>query len=146
VERWAIGGDGTHLTGGDPEAKSLRRLLSRVAVGRVGLVHAHGTGTAVSDPVELAAIESIVGAAHPVLYSHKGALGHSLGAAGLVSVVINCLCHSHGMVPGNVRSKEPLVMGGVRFSSGAAQRRIERSVALAAGFGGPLAAVLLASD
>jgi 3-oxoacyl-[acyl-carrier-protein] synthase II len=146
VERWGIGGDGTHLTGGDPEAKSLRRLLSRVAVGRVGLVHAHATGTVVSDPVELAAIESIVGGSHPMLYSHKGALGHSLGAAGLVSVVINCLCHSHGMVPGNVRSRQPLAMEGLRFSSGAAQRRIERSVALAAGFGGPLAAVLLASD
>jgi 3-oxoacyl-[acyl-carrier-protein] synthase II len=146
IDRWAIGGDGTHLTGGDPEANSLRRLLSRVAVGRINLIHAHATGTVVSDPVELAAIESIVGAAHPILYSHKGALGHSLGAAGLVSVVINCLCHSHGMVPGNVRSKEPLAVGGLRFSSGAAQRRIERSVALAAGFGGPLAAVLLASD
>jgi 3-oxoacyl-[acyl-carrier-protein] synthase II len=154
VERWAIGGDGTHLTGGDPEAKAMRHLLRRVCAGPVDLVHAHATGTVVSDPVELSAIESVASGfvggenaadSRAILYSHKGALGHSLGAAGLVSVVINCLCHSHGMVPGNVRSAQPLAMGGLRFCDMAAERRIERSVAIAAGFGGPLAMVGLAS-
>ena len=34
----------------------------------------------------------------PCLYSHKGALGHSLAASGLVAVVLNVLAHRHGVV------------------------------------------------
>ncbi len=146
IDRWAIGGDGTHLTGGDPAGKSLRQMLGRVGCGNLDLIHAHATGTIVNDPVELAAIESICGESRPILYSHKGALGHSLGAAGLVSVAINCLCHRHGTVPPNVRSTQPLATEGLHFCSSAVQRPIHRSIAIAAGFGGPLAVVSLASE
>jgi 3-oxoacyl-[acyl-carrier-protein] synthase II len=153
IDRWAIGGDGTHLTGGDPAAKALRHLLGRVGPGNIDLIHAHATGTTINDPVELAAIQSLCGErndlpsqSQPILYSQKGALGHSLGAAGLVSVVVNCLCHSHGRVPGNVRSTQPLATEGLRFCSSATQRPIRRSIAIAAGFGGPLAVVSLASE
>ena len=144
IDRWATGGDGTHLTGGDPAGKALARLLQRVVGPDCDLVHAHATGTIVNDPVELAAIATAA-PSRPWLYSHKGALGHSLGAAGLVSVVLNCLSHQHGRVPPNIRSTEPLAMNGVRFSPEAVQTGIKRSVAVAAGFGGPLAVVGLLS-
>ena len=59
VERFALGGDATHLTGADPQGRMLRRLLATVIDGRaVDLIHAHGTGTEANDAVELAAIES----------------------------------------------------------------------------------------
>jgi 3-oxoacyl-[acyl-carrier-protein] synthase II len=88
LDRFALAGDATHLTGGDPGARTLRYLLDRVIDGRpVDLVHAHGTGTPLNDEAELAAIEAAVAtvpdATPPAVYSHKGALGHSLGAAGL---------------------------------------------------------------
>jgi 3-oxoacyl-[acyl-carrier-protein] synthase II len=141
VDRCAIGGDATHLTAGDPDAKTLRHLLARIRGAGFDLIHAHATGTAVSDPVELAAIECIAGDSRPVLYSHKAALGHSLGAAGLVSVVVNCLCHLHGRVPGNIRSTRPLPATGLQFSAEAIERPIRRSLAIAAGFGGPVAVI-----
>jgi 3-oxoacyl-[acyl-carrier-protein] synthase II len=141
IDAWAVGGDGTHLTGGDPAGKALRNLLQRVARPGLDLIHAHATGTIVNDPVELAAIETVAGPSRPILYSHKGALGHSLGAAGLVAAVLNCLCHSHGLVPPNVRSTRPLPIANLRFSADAIRQPINRSLALAAGFGGPLAVV-----
>jgi len=144
IDRWAAGGDGTHLTGGDPAGKALARLLQRVVGPDCDLVHAHATGTIVNDPIELAAIAAAA-TSRPWLYSHKGALGHSLGAAGLVSVVLNCLSHQHGRVLPNIRSTESLDMKGLRFSAQAVHTRINRSVAVAAGFGGPLAAVGLLS-
>jgi 3-oxoacyl-[acyl-carrier-protein] synthase II len=150
VDRWAAGSDGTHLTGGDPAGKALTKLLQRVAGSDCDLVHAHATGTVVNDPVELAAIAA-AGESRACLhshclnshclYSHKGALGHSLGAAGMVSAVLNCLSHLHGRVPGNIRSTRPLRMDGMRFSTEAIKADIHRSAAVAAGFGGPLAAV-----
>ncbi|MGA2442607.1 MAG: beta-ketoacyl synthase N-terminal-like domain-containing protein [Tepidisphaeraceae bacterium] len=141
IDAWAIGGDGTHLTAGDPAAKALRHLLHRVARPDLDLIHAHATGTIVNDPAELSAIESIAAPPGAILYSHKGALGHSLGAAGLISAVLNCMSHTHALVPPNVRSTHPLPTANLRFSTSPTPHPITRSLALAAGFGGPLAVV-----
>ena len=146
VDRFATGGDATHLTGGDPRLLTLRHLLARVIDGRpVDLVHAHGTGTPTNDESELAAIEAAVvdQPTPPALYSHKGALGHSLGAAGLLSVVINCQSHATGLVPPNVRTIDPLPAERVTISRSPVGRTVRRSIAVAAGFGGAVAAVAL---
>jgi 3-oxoacyl-(acyl-carrier-protein) synthase len=149
VDHFALGGDATHLTGGDPHLSTLRHLLARVVDGTtVDLVHAHGTGTPTNDEAELAAIESVLGphAASPALYSHKGALGHSLGAAGLLSVVVNCQAHATGVVPPNAQTRDPLPVARVGLSREVVRRSIRRSVAIAAGFGGATAVVSLVSE
>jgi 3-oxoacyl-[acyl-carrier-protein] synthase II len=150
IERFALGGDATHLTGGDPDGRTLRYLLNRVVDGRpVDLFHAHATGTPFNDPIELAVIESSVASngreLAPSIYSHKGALGHSLGAAGLVCVVLNCLSHQHGVVPPNVQTRRPIETSRVSIAKDRVQRRIRRSVAIAAGFGGAMGVVSLVS-
>ena len=141
----AIAGDAAHITGADPRGRALRRLLARV-VGEapVALFHAHGTGTD-NDPTELAAIESVVqqGGGVPLVYSHKGALGHSLGASGLVSVVINAMAHRTGVVPPNVQTAEPIAHRRVSFLTGGGTMPIDRSIAMAQGFGGAMAVVAL---
>ena len=148
VENFALGGDATHLTGGDPYLRTLRHLLGGVIDGRpVDLVHAHGTGTPLNDEAELAAIESsVIGQdAKPCLYSHKGALGHSLGAAGLLSVVINCHAHTTGTIPPNVQTRDPLATMRVSLPRNVVRRPVRRSLAIAAGFGGATAVVALRS-
>jgi 3-oxoacyl-[acyl-carrier-protein] synthase II len=143
-----MGGDATHLTGGDPDGRLLRRLLGRVIDDRsVDLVHAHGTGTPANDETELAAIEASVPdqATKPALYSHKGALGHTLGAAGLVSVVLNCQAHASRVVPPNVQTVDPLAAKRVELPRTTSVRPVRRSVAVAAGFGGAVAVVALDS-
>ena len=149
VDGFALGGDATHLTGGDGELRTLRHLLLRVAGNRpVDFIHAHGTGTPTNDAAELAAIESVLPdgvAPRPSLYSHKGALGHSLGAAGLLSVVVNCKAHATGVIPPNVQTRDPLPGRRVTISRDAVRRPIRRSLAIAAGFGGATAVVALSS-
>ncbi len=93
-ESWR-GGDGTGLLTIDPGTDSLRRGLG-ACVGDGGakelaFVHAHATGTG-HDRYELEAIRAVVGREVPV-FSSKGFLGHSLGAAGLVSVALSVQCH-----------------------------------------------------
>jgi len=176
VESFAMGADGFHLTGVDPAGGTLRRVLAGVMGNKpVDLIHGHGTGTIMHDPVELAAIdETLAGTrltpspgtlgegrgeglpsqssvlsphylrnVRPVLYSHKGALGHSIGASGLVATVLNCLCHRHGIVPPNLRTTQPLEMSRTTCSTRAIERRIHRSIVIASGFGGATAAVSL---
>jgi 3-oxoacyl-[acyl-carrier-protein] synthase II len=148
IDQVAMAADATHLTRTSDEALPLRRAVEHVCDARpVDLFHAHGTGTVHNDETELAVFERLAEGAHlpPHLYSHKGALGHSLGAAGLVSVVINVLCHRHGVVPPNCRTRNPLPTRNVKLSCQPVRRRISRSVAVAAGFGGQIAAVSLVS-
>jgi 3-oxoacyl-[acyl-carrier-protein] synthase II len=147
LDRFAVGGAAGHLTSGDSDGAALRYLLGRVIDGRaVDLVHAHATATVAHDPLELAAIEeTVAGDYPPAVYSHKGALGHSLGAAGLVSIVLNCLAHTQGRVPPNVNTTDPLPTSRVRLSRKAVARPLRRSLATASGFGGPTAVVSLVS-
>jgi len=146
IDGFALGADATHLTGMDPSARVLRRVIAS-AVGNhpLDLIHAHGTGTILNDPVELAAISDATAAQAdvPEIYSHKGALGHSLGASGLVSVAINYLIHSHRIVPPNVKTISPLTAGRLRIERSGVRRPVRRSLAIAAGFGGAIAAVTL---
>jgi 3-oxoacyl-[acyl-carrier-protein] synthase II len=144
IDRWALGGDGTHLTGGDPSAPCLRNLLSRVIDHKpVDLIHAHGTGTETHDPMELNAL-SAVAAGNPIVYSHKGALGHTLGAAGLVSIVLNCLAHQNQIIPPNARLTDPIATP-LSIPRRVQPLRVRRSLAIATGFGGPISVVGLSS-
>jgi 3-oxoacyl-[acyl-carrier-protein] synthase II len=148
IDRTAMSADAHHLTAADPDGKVLRHLLARTLSDEgIDLIHAHGTGTLSNDPTELAAIESTIQPAiqTPCLYSHKAALGHSLGAAGLVAVALNCLAHQHQAIPGNIRTTSPLPTNHVTLTPTPTHRRIKRSIALAAGFGGATAAVSLIS-
>jgi 3-oxoacyl-[acyl-carrier-protein] synthase II len=148
VDRFAMGADATHLTRTSADAGPLKHVLSQVWNSQpVDLFHAHGTGTIHNDAAELAVIEQLSRnpAEPPNLYSHKGALGHSLGAAGLVSVVLNVMAHRHGIIPPNPQTHQPLPTTNVRLSTQIVHRPIQRSIAVAAGFGGQIAAVSLSS-
>lgn len=69
------------------------QALTHVAASLLGgempaMLHPHATGTQDHDPAELAAYARVLGRGRPALYACKGALGHGLGAAGLVSLVL----------------------------------------------------------
>jgi 3-oxoacyl-[acyl-carrier-protein] synthase II len=147
IDRFAIGGDATHLTGSDPQGRVLRHLLGG-AVGKqaMDLIHAHGTGTMANDSIELAAFASMrASGPAAAVFSHKGAIGHSLGASGLVAVAINCMSHRTGLIPPNINTLQPLRMDRMRIDREIVRQPVRRSVVHAAGFGGPAAVVSLCS-
>ncbi len=148
VDQFAMGGDATHITATDPDGRVLRHLLKRAIDNRpIDLIHAHGTGTLLNDAMELAALESVLidQTPPPALYSHKGALGHSLGAAGLLAVAINCECHRRNIIPPNPRTTAPLPTRKLYIPQHPLPRQITRSLITASGFGGPTAVVALAT-
>ena len=136
LEGYAIGADASHLTGTDPRALALKRCLQTVTNARpVDLVHAHATGTIANDPIELSAIETVTDGS-PTVYSHKGAIGHTLGASGMVATVLNVLAHRTGEIPGNVSTRQAIATRAGHIGQEKVQRPIRRSIAIAAGFGG----------
>jgi len=88
----AIANEAHDLVRPAPVMEALSHIAQRLLADRhIDMLHPHATGTAHHDPAELSAV-----APHlhnqPDGYACKGALGHGLGAAGLVSLVIACLC------------------------------------------------------
>ena len=136
LEGYAIGADASHLTGTDPRALALKRCLQTVTNARpVDLVHAHATGTIANDPIELSAIETVTDGSQ-IIYSHKGAIGHTLGASGMVATVLNVMAHRTGEIPGNVSTRQAIPTKAGQIGQQRVQRPIRRSIAIAAGFGG----------
>lgn len=143
VEATSLRSDPTHLTGLDPAGEPMAAALRAVAGEHaIDLVHAHGTGTPLNDPIELAAIARSCGGA--VVVSHKHAIGHTQGAAGLISVVLNVMAHRHEKIFPNANTAGPLPIKGIAILREWTAPKLRSSVVLAAGFGGPVGAVRLA--
>ncbi|MDB5325439.1 MAG: 3-oxoacyl-(acyl carrier protein) synthase [Phycisphaerales bacterium] len=135
--------DATHLTGPDPTAAALTHALSSFGDVDVDLVHAHGTGTLQNDPAELLAIHRTL-ARHrrPAIYSHKHAIGHTQGAAGLLGTVINVEAHRRNAIPPNSNTPLPMAnLGRVQAGQPDSKADVQASGVLAAGFGGTTAAI-----
>ncbi|MBP2055146.1 3-oxoacyl-[acyl-carrier-protein] synthase II [Streptomyces griseochromogenes] len=77
---------------------------------QVDHINAHGTSTPLNDAAEAQVIRRIFGD-RPVVTSVKGALGHTLGAAGAIEAVCTVLSVRHNVVPptANLDSPDPQV-------------------------------------
>jgi 3-oxoacyl-[acyl-carrier-protein] synthase II len=150
VTGWGMSCDANHMTGpardGSGLAHAVRAALARAgqATGGIGSISAHGTGTSFNDAMELRAFRAVFGEALPPVYSVKGALGHTLGAAGLVEAILGLESLGRGQVPPSVNLKEPdRDAEGVVSALPRPQARDAAVVSTNSGFGGINAAVVL---
>ena len=117
----------------------------------VDYVNAHATGTQEHDEVEMRVyVEALGCGPHkrvtPYVYANKGALGHGLGAAGLVSLVLACLCAKSRSVPPMPWLTDPI---GTPFPLTPEASNLKASsthAVFAAGFGGLMAALTAANE
>ncbi len=68
----------------------------------IDYINLHGTGTLDNDLAESRAIHALFGDRPPLLSSVKGAMGHTLGAAGAIEAVVAAIAISQSIVPANV--------------------------------------------
>jgi 3-oxoacyl-[acyl-carrier-protein] synthase II len=143
--------DAHHLTAPDVAgiARSMRDAFERTGrkPDEVDLVIAHGTGTALNDPAECAALCEIVrgGGGDPLVTAVKGALGHTSGSAALINVDVAVRCLATGLVPPVAGLRDVLDEGAdLRFALGEPVELAPRLVQVNAfGFGGVNAVSLL---
>lgn len=85
------------------QVRALRAALrdAGAAADEVGYVNAHGTATPEGDPVEIAALREVFGAAAPRLpvSATKSMHGHLMGAAGAVEAACTVLALQRGALP-----------------------------------------------
>lgn len=100
--------DATHLTapdsGGVGLARAAASAIADAGAPAIGLVSAHGTATPQNDRSEAAAIVRVLGDAAPrvPVYSLKGAVGHTLGAAGALEVLSAVSAMERSIAPASV--------------------------------------------
>ncbi len=93
------------------EAAAMRAALADAGlpVDAIDYINAHGTGTALNDATETAAIRAVFGehAKRLAVSSCKAVLGHGLGAAGALEAAATALALHHGILPPTANFEEP---------------------------------------
>ncbi|MDR7169761.1 acyl transferase domain-containing protein [Nocardia kruczakiae] len=82
---------------------------ANVEPAQVNYIEAHGTGTALGDPIEIGALNSVFGAARAPLWvgSIKSNFGHAETAAGIAGLIKAALAVQRGVVPPTLHVREP---------------------------------------
>lgn len=144
----AVGGEANDIIRPSPTMDALAHLALRLVTGRdVDVLHPHAPGTVDHDPIELARLIE-AGRGRPMkVYANKGALGHSLGAAGLTSLVIAALSAKARQLPPMPWLDDPMPVdgqSGVELTSHAQPiGATSTHAAFAAGFGGHVAGAVI---
>ncbi|URR35678.1 beta-ketoacyl-ACP synthase [Thermosynechococcus sp. HN-54] len=107
----------------------------------IDCIHSHGTGTLRNDAAEAAWIQTLFGQAIPVT-SHKGALGHTLGAAGAIAIALSCLSLREQQIPPCVGCQTPDFNLDIVQQTRSAH--LEHILCCSYGFGGQNAVIVLA--
>lgn len=106
---WGISCDATHITAPCRHASGLKLALEQLMAKTtipLGGINAHGTGTVYNDAMELLAYGQKFGPEIPIC-SVKGALGHTLGAAGVIEAMLSIESLQHMVLPPTVGLKDP---------------------------------------
>ncbi|UVS77137.1 type I polyketide synthase [Actinokineospora sp. UTMC 2448] len=115
----AINNDGAGKVGftapsQDGQAEAIAQAVAMAGVDprTVTYIEAHGTGTAVGDPIEVAALSSVYGQDTADrgwcgIGSVKSNIGHLSQAAGIISLIKVVLAMEHGLIPPTINYERP---------------------------------------
>lgn len=105
---------GLTVPNGPAQQALIRQALknSRVQPNQVSYLEAHGTGTALGDPIEVNALGEVFGGdrppTHPLLLgSVKSNIGHLEAASGIAGLIKTVLALNHQEIPANLHFNTP---------------------------------------
>ncbi|MFM8331204.1 MAG: type I polyketide synthase, partial [Candidatus Methylumidiphilus sp.] len=105
---------GMTVPNGPAQQAVIRAALDNAGLApeQVGYIEAHGTGTALGDPIEIGALNAVFGPTRPPgqplwVGSAKTNLGHMEGAAGIGRLMKAALMLRHGEIPPHLHFQTP---------------------------------------
>lgn len=136
--------DAHHPTAPHPEGAGLRAAVEAALADAgahaddVDHINAHGTSTPLNDRAEAAVIRDLFAARHPPVTSAKGALGHTMGAAGAIEAALTVLTIARGIIPPTANFEAPDdTTAGIDVVAGALRdQRLGLALSHSLGFGG----------
>jgi 3-oxoacyl-[acyl-carrier-protein] synthase II len=108
-------GDAFRVTDSHPEGRGAIACMqaaladARLSPEEVGYINAHGTSTKINDLVETLAIKKVLGehAYRVPISSSKSMLGHLIGAAGAVELIVCVMALRRGVLPPTINYEVP---------------------------------------
>ncbi len=139
--------DGVHMStppeDGAGAVQAMRTALAdaELETGDIGFVKLHGTATPANDKAEGKAVAAVFGTEVPAA-SIKGAVGHTLGAAGALEAVMCLDAMREERLPGNtgLRTQDPEIPCSIAATS--ERRAVRHLMTNAFGFGGSNSALI----
>jgi 3-oxoacyl-[acyl-carrier-protein] synthase II len=114
IHGWGIANDATHITAPARDGCGLIQAISRalhvsgIPADEIHAVCAHGTGTIYNDLMEVTAFRRIFKNRKVPLFSIKGAIGHTLGAAGGIELAVGTQAMSCQVAPPTIGLITPM--------------------------------------
>jgi 3-oxoacyl-[acyl-carrier-protein] synthase II len=144
-----ISNDARHITSPDRTGAGLIRAVME-AINKAGIkkedvagISAHGTGTVYNDLMELTAFRTIFGKQCPPIYSVKGCIGHTFGAAGGIEIALGTRVLSSQVLPPTIGFVHPERGAEGIVSAQSVSLQGDYLITSNSGFGGINAAVIL---
>ena len=112
IAGWGLSCDANHMTGpsrdGAGLALAIGKALDKAGADRrvIGSISAHGTGTPYNDSMEMKAFRRVFGETPTPVYSVKGSVGHTMGAAGLVEAILALKSIEEATIPPSANLRE----------------------------------------
>ncbi|WP_366655903.1 beta-ketoacyl-[acyl-carrier-protein] synthase family protein [Fodinicurvata sp. EGI_FJ10296] len=109
---YGLSGDAHHITApddtGDGAERCMREALwqANMAPSMIDYISAHGTGTEANDAAEAKACLRVFGSDVPVS-SSKSFLGHTLGASGILEILVTLLCAERNLIAPTMNFRGP---------------------------------------
>lgn len=105
---------GLTVPNGPAQQEVVRKALenAHVKASEIGYIEAHGTGTAIGDPIEVEALGAVLGQGRHkdqplIIGSVKTNLGHLESAAGVAGLIKVILSLQHSTIPQHLHFQEP---------------------------------------
>ena len=144
--------DTNSLTAPDPTGMGAKNAM-RTALENAGIlpqsvdhIQAHATATRLNDLIEAAAIEEVFGChlTELTVSADKGAIGHTFGASGVISVVLAVMMIQTGRIPPatGCDSIDPDIRLPI-ITSGTIERKVSRVLCNNFGFGGSNVSIIV---
>lgn len=151
---YGLTGDAYHMTAPAPEGDGATRCMKMALKDaglnpeQVGYINAHGTSTFLNDKLETQAIKRVFGsyAKKVPISSTKSMMGHLLGAAGSVELIICSLVIQHGIIPPTINYEYPDPECDLDYVPNVAREaKVEVALSNSLGFGGHNATLIVSA-
>ena len=145
MEAGAINNDANHISGpsrtGEGLLRSIRKVTKNFDTQRIAFINAHGTATLYNDDMESVAINR-AGLQDIPVNSLKGYYGHTLGAAGVMEVILSSIALQRHMAIKSLGTEQPGTVQALNVCMENHEVQGDAFLKLISGFGGSNAAVL----
>jgi len=149
IAGFGVANDASHITAPDKNGSGLIKAMSRamkvanIENDAITGISAHGTGTIHNDLMELTAFRIVFSDRCPPIYSVKGCIGHTFGAAGGIEVALANKALLEQTIPPTVGFSDPEKGAEGLVSSKPVSIKGDYLLVTNSGFGGINAAIIL---